>query len=37
MYNFNGSRKKKRFIAIVVLVLIGAMLLTTFVSGFFLG
>jgi hypothetical protein len=32
MYNFNGSKRKKRVIAIVSLVLIAAMIITTFVS-----
>jgi hypothetical protein len=32
MYNFNGSKHQKRMIAIVALVLIVAMLVTTLVS-----
>lgn len=32
MYNFNGSKRKKRLIAIVSLILIAAMVVTTFVS-----
>lgn len=32
MYNFNGSKHKKRLIAIISLILIAAMVVTTFVS-----
>jgi hypothetical protein len=32
MYNFNGSKHRKRAIAIIALVLIGAMVVTTLVS-----
>lgn len=36
MYNFN-KKKNSRWIAIVVLAVVAAMLITTVVSGFFLG
>jgi hypothetical protein len=35
MYNFNGSKHQKRAIAIIALVLIVAMLVTTLVSALF--
>lgn len=35
MYNFNGSKKKKQMIAIVSLVLIGALLITSVVAALF--
>ncbi len=32
MYNFNGSKRKKQIIAVVSLILIAAMVITTLVS-----
>lgn len=32
MYNFNGSKRKKQVVAVVSLILIGAMIVTTLVS-----
>lgn len=34
MYNFNGNKRKKRAIAIISLVLITALLVTSLVSAF---
>jgi hypothetical protein len=36
MYNFN-STKRKRWIAVIGIILAAALLITTIVSGFFLG
>lgn len=35
MYNFNGSKQKKRAVALIALILIGAMVITTVVVGLF--
>ena len=35
MYNFTNGKKKKKMFAIVCLVLVGAMLVTTFLSALF--
>lgn len=35
MYNFNKGRKNKRMFAVICLVLVAAMLITTFVSALF--
>lgn len=32
MYNFNGSKRKKQIVAVVSLILIGAMIVTTLIS-----
>ena len=32
MYNFNGSKRKRQIIAVVSLILVAAMLVTTLVS-----
>lgn len=32
MYNFNGSKRKRQIIAVVSLILVAAMLITTLVS-----
>lgn len=34
MYNFNGNKRKKRVIAVISLVLIAALLVTSLVSAF---
>lgn len=34
MYNFNGNKRKKRIIAIISLILIAALLVTSLVSAF---
>jgi len=35
MYNFNKGKKNNRFFALICLVLVAAMLITTFVSALF--
>lgn len=37
MYNFNGSKKKKQVIAIVALVLIAALTVTSVLAALFVG
>lgn len=37
MYNFNGSKRKKQMIALISLILIVAMLATTFISALIYG
>lgn len=37
MYNFNGSKRKKQIIALISLILIAAMVVTTLVSALIYG